>query len=100
MPSLMVIKGHGSNEPQTIPLVDEVVCIGRGNECQILLLSSAVSRHHACITCDNGVYILEDKKSRGGTYLNGERIMKPDLLLHNDEIRICDFVMVFLNPNP
>jgi pSer/pThr/pTyr-binding forkhead associated (FHA) protein len=53
-----------------------------------------VSRRHADIQTVNGEYILFDRQSANGTYVNGQRIHQPVLLQHGDIIRLGDTILV------
>jgi len=46
--------------------------IGRRETNDLRLGGSEVSREHAEIASENGRYLLRDKASRYGTYVNGE----------------------------
>jgi sigma-B regulation protein RsbU (phosphoserine phosphatase) len=72
MPSLVTIKGP--NPGRRFPLDDKPAIIGRQPDAAIYLESLAVSRHHARIVCEDGVYFVEDTGSSNGTYVNGHRI--------------------------
>ena len=64
--------------------------IGRGRHCEIVEPYPYISSEHARISAVNGVYVLEDRKSKAGTYLNGSRITRPQPLQEKDRISICD----------
>jgi phosphoserine phosphatase RsbU/P len=64
--------------------------LGRHPECHVVLDSGAVSRQHAKIIRDSNRYLLEDLKSRNGTFINGRLISEPTSLQDADVIRICD----------
>lgn len=53
--------------------------IGRGVKNDCVIDDVSVSREHARIICSPEGYILEDLKSRNGTYLEGRRIVKEKL---------------------
>ena len=53
---------------------DQTVTIGRHPDCDIIIDDASVSRQHARIDSDNGVYYIEDLNSRNGTFLNNESI--------------------------
>lgn len=50
------------------------VLIGRGEDCDIKLVSDRVSRHHCEAVWHDGHFELRDLGSTNGTYLNGQRI--------------------------
>ena len=54
--------------------------IGRSPENDITIENPAVSRRHATIEPVEGRYILEDQQSANGTYVNGVRITKTEIL--------------------
>jgi sigma-B regulation protein RsbU (phosphoserine phosphatase) len=53
--------------------------IGRSSECNLALPQSYVSRNHATITRNGGQFVLEDTKSRHGTFVNGEQVTRRTL---------------------
>jgi len=68
---------------------EEVLSIGRSDECQITLPDRQVSRYHARISWLNDRYQVEDLKSKNGTHVNGEKIFEPTKLEDGDEIQIA-----------
>jgi sigma-B regulation protein RsbU (phosphoserine phosphatase) len=60
--------------------------MGRGADCSLLIPHAQVSREHACIERDRGGYILHDRSSRHGTFVNGARITSAPLYA-GDSIR-------------
>ena len=67
--------------------------IGRSSDCQVSLDVAAVSRQHAVLLCEQGVYYIEDMGSRNGTFVNNRRIDERTLLHPHDRILICDQVL-------
>jgi sigma-B regulation protein RsbU (phosphoserine phosphatase) len=53
--------------------------IGRRETNGLRLGGSEVSREHAEITLENGRYVLRDKQSRYGTFVNGENVSECEL---------------------
>ena len=86
-PILIAREGQLVGERWTIE-VDEFM-IGRGSDCQIILPERQVSRYHAKITSEQGVYILHDLGSKNGTHLNGARVQGSTQLRDGDEIQIA-----------
>jgi pSer/pThr/pTyr-binding forkhead associated (FHA) protein len=55
------------------------VSLGR-KKCDIHLQDPEISRHHANLTIDGEVAVLEDLDSANGTYIEGIRIQKGNLV--------------------
>jgi serine phosphatase RsbU (regulator of sigma subunit) len=69
-----------------VPINKALLCIGRRTESDLRLVGSDVSREHAEIVQANGGWILRDKGSRYGTYVNGEAITEHKLT-HGDRVQ-------------
>jgi len=71
--------------------------IGRAIDNDIVLPDTYVSRKHAKISFENGVYVIEDLNSTNGTFLNGDDIKgKGKLpLKDDDEIRFGTTIFKF-----
>jgi serine phosphatase RsbU (regulator of sigma subunit) len=69
-----------------VPINKALLCIGRRTESDLRLVGSDVSREHAEIVQQNGDWILRDKGSRYGTYVNGEAITEHKLT-HGDRVQ-------------
>lgn len=73
-----------------------VTTIGRHQDNDIVLNRREVSRQHAQIRWEADRYLLEDRGSKNGTFLNDRRIMGRELLRNGDRIRIPpDFEFTF-----
>jgi pSer/pThr/pTyr-binding forkhead associated (FHA) protein len=72
---------------RTIPVEGPVMTLGRRSECAIRLAGSDVSRDHADIAIEEGRFILRDRASRFGTFVNGQKITEYQLV-HGDTIRL------------
>jgi sigma-B regulation protein RsbU (phosphoserine phosphatase) len=64
-----------------------VFSIGRRSGNDLQLVGSDVSRDHAEIALDNGRFLLRDRGSRYGTYVNGESVSEHELK-HGDLVRL------------
>jgi len=69
--------------------------IGRATDSQIFLDDVTVSRKHAAIEVEDGVFTLNDLGSLNGTYLNNQSVAK-SALKTGDEIQIGKFHMLFI----
>ena len=82
-PRLEINDGLGS---RVVPIDKPVIAIGRRNENDLRLTGSDVSRDHAEILETDGSYILKDRGSRYGTFVNGEQVSEKPLR-HGDRIQ-------------
>jgi phosphoserine phosphatase RsbU/P len=82
-PRLEINDGLGS---RVVPIDKPVIAIGRRNENDLRLTGSDVSRDHAEILETEGGYILKDRGSRYGTFVNGEQVSEKPLR-HGDRIQ-------------
>ena len=88
MPMLIVYEGE--LEGQRWILNQDVLTIGRGSDCEIMLPERQVSRYHARIERDEGGYLLRDLDSKNGTCVNGQQVSdQPYRLRDGDEIQIA-----------
>ncbi len=67
---------------------DELV-IGRGEECDLTLNDRAISRQHARIWREGEAYYIEDLGSKNGTWVNGEPLQQPRVLVDGDKIQLA-----------
>jgi serine phosphatase RsbU (regulator of sigma subunit)/pSer/pThr/pTyr-binding forkhead associated (FHA) protein len=65
----------------------DLFTIGRRSENDLQLTGKEVSREHAEIARQNGRFLLRDKESRYGTFVNGDRITGEQKLENLDRIR-------------
>src|SRR5437773_8763659 len=73
---------------QRVITIDKpVMTLGRRSETDVRVPGAGVSRVHAEIVVENGVYRVRDCASRFGTYVNGERTTER-VLAHGDRIKL------------
>src|SRR5262245_27713526 len=70
-----------------VPIGKEAFGIGRRETNDLRLAGSEVSRDHAEIIAANGGFLIRDKQSRYGTYVNDEQVAERSLA-HGDRIRL------------
>lgn len=73
---LRVIRGPDREEHLSVADRDLPVTIGRDRENKLHINNTAVSRFHAVLFLEDGVYVLQDMESTNGTLLNGKKIKK------------------------
>lgn len=72
---------------RTVALEKAPFAIGRRDSNDLRLAGSEVSRDHAEIVFENDRYVLKDRSSRYGTFVNGEQITER-ALAHGDRVRL------------
>jgi serine phosphatase RsbU (regulator of sigma subunit)/pSer/pThr/pTyr-binding forkhead associated (FHA) protein len=82
--SLEVIDALGRRVVEIAPLP---FTIGRRETNALRLAGSEVSRDHAEITAESGAFVITDRGSRYGTFVNGEQVTRHSLV-HGDRVRL------------
>jgi len=80
-----------------VTLDKPVFLIGRRTAADLQLVNADVSREHAEIASDGLKYLLRDRGSRYGTFVNGEQVTERPLK-HGDRIRLGRTDAVELTP--
>jgi serine phosphatase RsbU (regulator of sigma subunit) len=93
MPEITVKSAEGGKE--RFPLTRDRVTIGRSRESDIFLPDQWLSRHHAEIRRDGGVFVVVDLGSKNGTLLNGDQVASSQRLRHGDVITLGEHVLTF-----
>lgn len=70
-----------------VPIDKNVFAIGRRTGNDLRLVGTDVSRDHAEIARDSDRFVIRDRGSRYGTFVNGETVVEK-VLTHGDQIRI------------
>jgi pSer/pThr/pTyr-binding forkhead associated (FHA) protein len=79
-----------------IPVTGSQFVIGRSPECNLPLDETLASRQHTEIIFERGSYWVQDRGSRNGTVVNGEKITARRELKDGDEIGIGSTRLKFL----
>ncbi len=67
--------------------------IGRLDDCDVVLPSNSVSRHHARIFIEDGHCYVEDLESANGVIVDGQRVVQKRNLGTASQIRVGDFYL-------
>ena len=84
---------------QIIPLTKPSTTLGRQLENDIVFHEEFLSRFHAEIVHENDKYVLYDKDSTSGTFVNGRKIDRC-VLNSGDLISLANIYIMFVNNNP
>lgn len=92
---LSVIVGRtGPFTGQSVVLGEAPLTFGRKSDNDVIIVSVSASRFHAEILAENGTYVLHDRGSRNGTFVNEQRVDRRELT-PGDTIRIGDETFLF-----
>jgi serine phosphatase RsbU (regulator of sigma subunit) len=94
----VLVRTQGSHLGKWVYPVGQRCVLGRHTECDVADVfqdNKGVSRFHAQVEVDGGRYFLEDRGSRNGTFLNGQRITGRTPLRSGDRITIADVELTF-----
>jgi hypothetical protein len=78
---------NGDGQGRVFPLIDSEYLIGRHRDNTIQLADLGVSSFHARLYQGAEGYVIEDLKSRNGTWVNGTRVYHATLT-HGDKVHI------------
>ena len=92
VPTLVCLTGDA---PKQLALTKKTITIGRGNQCDIQIVTHFVSREHARVTTDRGTVIIEDLASTNGVFVNSIRVERHELH-HGDLLTIGETQFRFL----
>ncbi len=90
-----LIVESGSNQGQQFEIHDETV-IGRHSSCDIVLAAAGMSRRQCRLFEDGDCYVVEDTKSRNGTFVNGEQVRGTRRLATNDIVNVSHYMLRFI----
>lgn len=89
---LRFLEGPLSGQRRSISLSN--LSIGRAKTNDLVLEGLLISRNHAQIIYKNGTFVIYDRDSTNGTYVNGERVAARPLV-QGDRIQIGPYVLEF-----
>src|SRR5262249_7867100 len=90
---------QGSHQGKWVYSVGSRCVLGRHADCDISDVfadNPGVSRFHAQLECVGGRYSVEDKGSRNGTYLNGQRLTGRAPVRSGDRLGIAGVELTFI----
>jgi pSer/pThr/pTyr-binding forkhead associated (FHA) protein/tetratricopeptide (TPR) repeat protein len=92
----LVVRSARGSVVASVPIGREPATIGRGNDCTVVLPSTAVSRKHASVyTRDDGQLVIQDEGSANGVKVDGAFIKRPTLVSERNQIEISEFTIRF-----
>ncbi|HEY3500782.1 MAG TPA: GGDEF domain-containing protein [Polyangiaceae bacterium] len=70
----LLIRARGAQLGHVTKLGEDVQRIGRSSDCELWLNDDGVSRRHALVVLEDGVYVIRDTESANGTFVGGQRV--------------------------
>ncbi|MEU9084820.1 FHA domain-containing protein [Streptomyces sp. NPDC048357] len=90
----VIVGSTGPFTGQSVVLDGEPVSFGRKSDNTVVIVSPSSSRLHAEILTEDAGYVLYDRDSRNGTFVNDQRVTR-HVLRPNDRIRIGDETFLY-----
>lgn len=90
-----IVVTEGPLAGMTLPLRSSGVLIGRNPECTLVLDDDYASGRHAKISQNGEGWAVEDLASTNGTYLNDEKLTRPQSVDIGSQLRIGKTVIEF-----
>ena len=84
--------------PREIAFSRDEILVGRGEECDVIIPHSSISREHVRIKKLKPGYVIFDLKSKNGTAINGRPVVE-NLLKDGMTVKIGDIEFVFRAAN-
>lgn len=74
--------------------------IGRGKDCQLVLPTNHLSRHHAALMIDGGRLLIRDMNSTNGSFLNEKKLPSDEFteVVNGDRLRFDVYQFVVQGP--
>jgi hypothetical protein len=91
----LVVRAGGGRAGESFRPTGPRTRIGRSPDCEIFLDDVTVSRNHAVLVEDGGVFVVEDQGSLNGTFVNRKRIDRA-LLHEGDELQVGKYRLTFI----
>lgn len=71
------------------------VAIGRGKDCELVLITDSASRRHAEVYAEGADFCVRDLGSKNGTFVNGQPVTRPHMLKPGDRIGVGTNTITF-----
>ncbi|MER7760675.1 FHA domain-containing protein [Streptomyces sp. NPDC097619] len=92
--SSVIVGRTGPFTGQSVILGDQPLTFGRKGDNGVVIVSPSASRLHAEILAEDAGFVLYDRDSRNGTFVNEQRVSR-HVLRPNDRIRIGDETFLY-----
>jgi hypothetical protein len=86
---VLILQDNNNTLHQHWIMEKDMIVVGRGNECDLVLDERQVSRQHVRIFKEENCFYVEDLNSKNGTWLNGNQMTGTRQLSDGDEIHLA-----------
>jgi pSer/pThr/pTyr-binding forkhead associated (FHA) protein len=90
----VLVVSRGADAGARHLLHGDIVTVGRSNDSDVFLDDVTVSRNHAELLHGSSGWMLRDRRSLNGSYVNGER-MDEARLSNGDTVQIGKYIFIF-----
>jgi len=90
--NFQLVMRAGPTPGKTFSLSKNEILIGRDISADVVINAAEVSRRHAHLRMDAGMYVIEDMGSTNGTFINGQRLTSPHVLRPGEVIMLGEAV--------
>ncbi len=90
----VLIVEEGEHTGLRVSIERDSFVIGRDEECDLVLNDRAISRQHARIWREEGLFFINDLESKNGTWVNGEPVTEPRQLTDGCRIQLAMTVRI------
>jgi pSer/pThr/pTyr-binding forkhead associated (FHA) protein len=87
VPSISLAVDRGELAPQVWHFAQPEITIGRDPACECPVDDASISARHACLSFHHNQWWLEDLNSSNGTFLNGEKLTMPTVVISEDQFK-------------
>jgi pilus assembly protein CpaF len=94
---LSILIEEKSGETQRQDFDKEEITVGRIETNDVILARGNVSKQHTRLVQKGGKVIVVDLKSTNGTFVNGKKLLAPQVIAPEDRITIGDFTLTILD---
>ena len=88
-----IILTEKGGDTRRLDFESEEITVGRIEDNDICLPKGNISKKHTKIVVKDGIIFVFDLKSTNGTYVNGKKLVGPQVILPEDRIYIGDFIL-------
>jgi pilus assembly protein CpaF len=94
---LSIIIAEKAAEPRRLDFDKDEITIGRVDDNDVVLPRGNISKKHTRFVQKGGRVIVVDLKSTNGTFVNGKKLVAPQVISGDDKVNIGDFTLSLAN---